>query len=523
MRVSFIALSICSQLTLCHSFHHVSNSVLRTAASNLDISRRSMTTTMTTSAELGLNSNDQIVKQLYIDANTGKRTVFSAYVTGGGVSLLSWLLTVPGGSNTVSNLQVPYSRASLKKLLSQYETDNSTSYETMSLCSPEISIKLAKAAYINAMENLLVDEPSAFLNEETLRVFGVGCTAALASNVPKKGDHRCYISTFSGEGVRTVVVNLKKGARDRKEEDEFCSSVLLNEIAHKCGSVGETRDYYQDEVLPPTESKCDLVSTLLSSGNRHTTLFAQVGNTDIENWVRVENVDLPRNSLIVPGSFNPLHDGHIEMVLSSLRKLQSIGIKAPLVVFEIAAINADKPSIPVDTILQRIRQFDLSLPIFSKLQAFGIPIAVSITSLPLFVAKSEVFRNCFFAIGADTFCRLVDLKYYKPLLSETSSSNIAQLSLFNPVNIFGLSKAMTMMERSGARFIVGGRVKKPSEPSHDESSTNCPNEFQTMSDIVVSNECAQLVTDMLPSMFISLNETEFRLDVSSTLLRNKNH
>jgi hypothetical protein len=68
------------------------------------------------------------------------------------------------------------------------------------------------------------------------------------------------------------------------------------------------------------------------------------------------------------------------------------------IIFEISAINADKPPIPHEELIRRIKQFD---PYTNEvLKAFNLTnIAVSITSEPLFLQKSDLFRNCEFLIG----------------------------------------------------------------------------------------------------------------------------
>ena len=59
------------------------------------------------------------------DAQTVARSIYElnpapsvvAYVTGGGVQLVPTLLATPGASNSVLDVQIPYSRASLVQLL----------------------------------------------------------------------------------------------------------------------------------------------------------------------------------------------------------------------------------------------------------------------------------------------------------------------------------------------------------------------------------------------------------------------
>jgi hypothetical protein len=68
------------------------------------------------------------------------------------------------------------------------------------------------------------------------------------------------------------------------------------------------------------------------------------------------------------------------------------------IIFEISAINADKPPIPHEELIRRIKQFD---PYTNDvLKSFNLTnIAVSITTEPFFLQKSDLFRNCKFLIG----------------------------------------------------------------------------------------------------------------------------
>jgi hypothetical protein len=63
-----------------------------------------------------INKKDESVKP-------NQRNVFSLYATGGGISCLSWLFTVPGASKCLKSANIPYSRSSLINLLSNGKED----------------------------------------------------------------------------------------------------------------------------------------------------------------------------------------------------------------------------------------------------------------------------------------------------------------------------------------------------------------------------------------------------------------
>jgi len=114
---------------------------------------------------------------------------------------------------------------------------------------------------------------------------------------------------------------------------------------------------------------------------------------------------------IIPGSFNPVHDGHIALAeyvrkncvqsntsCMSSRLFNENSAQSPF--FEISISNVDKPCISACDI------YDRALAI----QRLGY--RVLITNAPTMAAKSLRFKNCCFCIGFDSLVRLVDLKYY---------------------------------------------------------------------------------------------------------------
>ena len=132
---------------------------------------------------------------------------------------------------------------------------------------------------------------------------------------------------------------------------------------------------------------------------------------------------IPKDSLVYPGSFNPLHEGHIALVKAALDKLKASrrslqneeedeeeGSSHPPVVFEISVTNADKAPLLKHEILKRLSQFTELNPLF---KAYGISnFCVCITSEPFFIDKSNIFRGSNFIVGADTLSRLINPKYY---------------------------------------------------------------------------------------------------------------
>jgi nicotinic acid mononucleotide adenylyltransferase/nicotinamide mononucleotide (NMN) deamidase PncC len=110
----------------------------------------------------------------------------------------------------------------------------------------------------------------------------------------------------------------------------------------------------------------------------------------LSDWLLVliaQAVGAERN-LILPGSFNPVHKGHLGM----LKAAEDItGLRG---VFELSAANVDKPDIPEKEILRRASAIR------------DIPIAL--TRTPRFTQKAQLFPSTTFVMGHDTAFRLID-------------------------------------------------------------------------------------------------------------------
>ena len=173
-------------------------------------------------------------------------------------------------------------------------------------------------------------------------------------------------------------------------------------------------------------------------------------NDDIKN----ENYNL-NNSIILSGSFNPLHEGHIELLKASSKEFK----KNPL--YEISIKNVDKSKINFNDLINRINQF----------KSLG---KLVVTNSAKFEEKSNIFKKSIFVIGYDTALRLVDDKYYND----------------------DFRKSLKIIEKNNCSFLVSGRFinkkyKKPNNINFEEYDY----------------------------LFNILSEEKFRIDISSTELR----
>ena len=139
-----------------------------------------------------------------------------AVVTGGGVLSLAWLFSEPGASRTFLDAQVPYSMRAL---------DEYVGVDAEQHVSPLEADRMAAAALTRAR----------YLAGPNEHVAGVSCTATIATDRAKKGEHRCHTAWRREDGGAVYSLTFEKGARDRAGEEEVVSRLFLNTLAEACG------------------------------------------------------------------------------------------------------------------------------------------------------------------------------------------------------------------------------------------------------------------------------------------------
>ena len=159
---------------------------------------------------------------------------------------------------------------------------------------------------------------------------------------------------------------------------------------------------------------------------------------------------------LLPGSFNPVHEGHRRMLELAAARLGAGGT------YELAILNPDKPPLSPGEAARR-------------LAGFSDAEAVWLTRAPTFPEKARIFPGATFAVGVDTIVRIAEPRYYGG--SE------------------GLAAALSLLGR--CRFLVFGRRAAAG--------------FETLESAALPAPLAALC-DGVP-------EADFRADVSSTELR----
>jgi nicotinamide mononucleotide (NMN) deamidase PncC len=363
---------------------------------------------------------------------SGRRVVLA--ITGGGSGAIGELLRVPGGSRTLVEAIVPYDGASLARFLVSAPDQ---------ACSEETAAAMARRARERA--RALVPEAAATV--------GLGATASLASDRPKKGEHRCHIAVATGEGVELTSIVLEKDRRARAAEEDIVARAIVTALARAC------------EVAAPSTGSLLDVGDRLAEGHRPSPdPLAELLGASIERLTSYPDGQLARGAptprAVLPGSFNPLHAGHLGMARVASR------ILATPVAFELSVTNVDKAALGEAEVSRRLRQFEWGH-------------AVELTRAPTFREKARLFPGATFVVGIDTAERIAQPRYY-------GNSEVT------------MRAALDEITAPGCRFLVAGRV-------------NGAGTFVTVAEAPIPPEYR--------SLFTAIPEGQFRHDISSTHLR----
>jgi hypothetical protein len=365
-------------------------------------------------------------------------------ITGGGSGAVGELLRVPGGSRLLIEAQVPYDAQALEMFLG---------FAPAQACSSDTAIAMARTARARAVR--LVPGTSVEMGTDLVgpNLVGLGATAALVSDRPRKGEHRFHIAFANSAGIAHCTCVMAKGRRDRAAEEDLVARAIVLWLARACGiaeasprSLFDADEHYAETVAAPV----DTIDRLLAGEVDRVTAQPD-GQTMLS---------APQPLVLFPGSFNPMHEGHVLLarVVEELRQ-------QPLA-FEISVTNVDKPPLASETVRRRLAQFAWKSP-------------VELTRAPTFVEKSRLFPGTTFVVGADTAERLFVPKYY--------GDDEARMHM-----------ALEEIANSGSGFLVAVRI-------------DAAGRVRALNDIPVPRRYADLFTE--------IPEHRFRFDTSSSEIR----
>lgn len=192
-----------------------------------------------------------------------------------------------------------------------------------------------------ALERFLGETPEQSVSPETASklaqtavrgrdagVIGVSCSAALMTDRQRRGEDRAFICIKTGEVEKLYSLYFSKTSR--AEQEALLSDWLLVLIAQAVGA---------------------------------------------------------ERGLMLPGSFNPVHQGHLNLLKVAE---EQTGLRG---VFELSCANVDKPAIEAADALRRASAIK------------DIPVAL--THAPRFIHKAPLFQKTTFVVGFDTAIRFI--------------------------------------------------------------------------------------------------------------------
>ncbi len=354
-------------------------------------------------------------------------------ITGGGSGAVGELLRVPGGSRLLIEAQVPYDGQALATFLG---------FTPAQAASADTTVAMARRAQARA----------ARLAPAGSDPVGLGATAALVSDRPRRGEHRFHIAFAGSAGMAHCTGVLAKGRRDRAAEEDLVARAIILWLARACGVAAPS----PKDLLEADEH---FAETAVAAGDPLDRLLAgEVARVTALPDGQV-TLSAPQPPVLLPGSFNPVHVGHVSLARVAEE------IRQQPVAFEISVTNVDKPPLAGQTVRHRLAQFTWKSP-------------VEVTRAPTFLEKSRLFPRATFVIGADTAERLVAPRYYG--------------------DEDRMHAALEEIAGSGASFLVAVRV-------------DALGRVRALGDIAVPRRYVDL--------FIEIPEHRFRLDTSSTAIR----
>jgi len=481
-----------------------------------------------------------------ISKNSGspnQRHQFCVYLAGGGSMSVSTLAATPGSSSFLLEGRTTYDRHSYLNACEMPDRD--TKGKGFSYGGEEAAGIAAGAALKQALMLTSMDDD---LRRMPLSI-GVGCASALVSGKGSSCGKGTVVARAADGLVLTLKIEMKEPERSRFDEELVLSHLVLraaeqlmlyrdeegsgSDVATDKEFITRAGDVITERWELPTSSTDDDVkaTTILTEDvdvvvekaakrvvdgeEDAVVLLPMYGNPASVQIRALSETVLPNRSLVFPGSFNPIHVGHLALANASIKTLEK---HEPYIhprrhndkpiFFELSLTNVDKPSIDPKIVASRVKKFiELASNDESDGNLFPQQWGIVLTRAPLFEEKLNILRSKVlnrlegpgdsprinFVIGTDTMVRILNPKYYRDKARESMIESLLEL------------------KEKGVSFIVGGRLEQSPAQTPD-GSPSAPRFVSGKEDLID-------LPEEVASMFIIMEESEFRVDLSSTEIR----
>jgi nicotinamide mononucleotide (NMN) deamidase PncC len=289
--------------------------------------------------------------------------------TGGGAGLQQSLWEVPGSSAYLSGTSFPYDQAEQEELLG---------FMPKQFCSKEAAINLASAAYMKAYK---------FGGKAPV---GVGITASVTSEREHRGEHRVHCCIITDDKVLSSSFKMEKrpdlkAETTRKYDGSVCDELGFFSLLHAL-KIEHAYNITFTDATEIARSQFFEHPFFTMDGKRYAELsyVKDEGNP----WGRPS----PNKFGLMPGSFNPPHEGHFGTAEAFENQT------GKRVIFEVTSDPPHKPALSVQDLLKRAKLLQGHDRIFT-------------TNIPKFVEKAKAYPRVPLILGADTLLRILDPKW----------------------------------------------------------------------------------------------------------------
>lgn len=300
-----------------------------------------------------------------------KRPVYMI-CTGAGAGIQEMLWEVPGISDVLCGAEFPYAKEM---------TDTTLGFEPTKYVSPETAVDLAMTAFYK-----VADRPGAV---------GLGLTAAVASSRAHRGDHRVYIATVSDTGCRVFCGTLQKGEgqAQRLVDGALCNALGFATLVQSLGlDLSLTSSPYAKALASLQEFRIiEDASALLTDRFFERPYFTASGKREL--------LAARPKGLILPGAFNPPHEGHHKLAAAASEEFVAgygeAFMPAARVTYAVSQKTPHKGSLTVTEMLRRAKLLTGLDRMFTRED-------------PLYIDKARQHPGSNFIVGVDAVSRLLD-------------------------------------------------------------------------------------------------------------------
>jgi len=304
-------------------------------------------------------------------------------ITGGGTSFIGEYLSHSGGSKTIGGFYVPYSQA----LFDEFVGCKPDSY-----ANQDAANKLAMASFIKAKK---------YFGDNAI---GIGGAFSLVTPNERVGrEHKFYVSVQTMTRLVMYSLTITQDMKLNREQEEIIASELIftalrDEVFDKNTPVGH--EFSWKEVI--NVDIVDVNVEIINFDDRVTNLTfgptpVMYGDTFLK--------DTSDSFLIFPGSFNPIHDAHIQMMQIAEKQYNMPGY------YEISIQNVDKAPINVSDLNNRL----------NKILESGATRGI-LSNTPTMYEKMKELKTLkkykqklVIVVGYDTLERIFMMQYYKDI------------------------------------------------------------------------------------------------------------